>query len=100
MVKCTLTNAPTMSQALHLSNGDTLNEKLKAKGNRIESLMAAAPELIVEEAYLASVSRFPTEAEKRKILDVLAGAKESERRETLEDLFWGLLSSREFLFNH
>jgi hypothetical protein len=98
--ECERTNAPTMSQALHLSNGDTLNEKLRAKGNRIEKLLAAAPEAIVEEAYLASVSRFPTEAERRKILDVLAGAKEAERREAIEDLFWGLLSSREFLFNH
>ena len=98
--ECERTNAPTMSQALHLSNGDTLNEKLRAKGNRIEKLLASAPEAIVEEAYLSAVSRFPTEAEKRKILDVLAGAKDAERREAVEDLFWGLLSSREFLFNH
>ena len=98
--ECERSNAPSMSQALHLSNGDTLNEKLRAKGNRIETLLASAPETIVQEAYLASVSRLPTEAETRKILDVLAGAKDAERREAIEDLFWGLLSSREFLFNH
>ncbi|HEX7901140.1 MAG TPA: DUF1549 and DUF1553 domain-containing protein [Planctomycetota bacterium] len=98
--ECERSNAPSMSQALHLSNGDTLNEKLRAKGNRIEKLLASSPETIVEEAYLASVSRLPTDAERRKILDVLAGAKETERREAIEDLFWGLLSSREFLFNH
>ena len=98
--ECERTNEPTMSQALHLSNGDTLNEKLRAKGNRIEALLAAAPDVLVEEAYLSALSRPPTEAERRKIVDVLAATKPEERREAVEDLFWGLLSSREFLFNH
>ena len=98
--ECERTNAPSMSQALHLSNGDTLNEKLRAKGNRLEALMTSSPEALVEEAYLSALSRFPTDAERRKILDILAGAKDAERREAVEDLFWGLLSSREFLFNH
>jgi hypothetical protein len=98
--ECERTNAPSMSQALHLSNGDTLNEKLRAKGNRLEALLASTPDALVEEAYLGALSRFPTDAERRKIVDILAGAKESERREVVEDLFWGILSSREFLFNH
>ena len=100
--ECERTSAPSMSQALHLSNGDTLNEKLRAKDGRISKLLAdgASPEKIVEEAYLAAYSRFPTETERSKILAVLAAAPEKERREAVEDLFWGLLSSKEFLFNH
>ncbi len=98
--ECERTNAPSMSQALHLSNGDTLNEKLRAKGNRLEVLMASTPEALVEEAYLSALSRFPTDVERRKILEILAGASDPEKREAVEDLFWGLLSSREFLFNH
>ena len=91
-----------MSQALHLSNGDTLNDTLRAKDGRISALLAAnaAPEKIVEEAYLAALSRFPSEVERSKILAVLAAAPEAERRETVEDLFWGLLTGKEFLFNH
>jgi hypothetical protein len=30
----------------------------------------------------------------------LAAAPDAGRRAALEDLFWSLLSSREFLFNH
>ena len=32
--ECERTNEPSMAQALHIANGDTLNEKLAAKGNR------------------------------------------------------------------
>jgi hypothetical protein len=31
---------------------------------------------------------------------VLASVPEGEKRESLEDLTWSLLSSKEFLFNH
>ena len=59
-----------------------------------------APEKIVEEAYLSSLSRFPTAGEKKKILNVLEDAKEGEQRPLIEDMYWALLSSKEFLFNH
>jgi hypothetical protein len=100
--ECERSSAPSMSQALHLSNGDTLNEKLRAKDGRISKLLEAGtpPERIVEEAYLAAFARFPSDAERSKILAVLAAAPEAERREAVEDLYWGLLSSKEFLFNH
>jgi len=91
-----------MSQALHIANGDTLNQKLKAKNNRIEKLIAeqVADEKIVEEVYLAALSRFPGDAEKAKLLALLAESKDAGKREVVEDLYWGILSSKEFLFNH
>jgi hypothetical protein len=100
--ECERTAAPSMSQALHIANGDTLNQKLKAKNNRIEQLLAAkAPnEKIVEDLYLAALSRYPSADEKAKLLALLAEAKDAARREAVEDLFWGVLSSKEFLFNH
>ena len=39
--ECERTATPSMVQVLHISNGDTLNHKLAAKGNRIEQLLAA-----------------------------------------------------------
>jgi hypothetical protein len=100
--ECERTAAPSMSQALHIANGDTLNQKLKAKNNRIEQLLAAKTpdEGIVEEIYLAALSRYPAAEEKSKLLALLAEAKDAARREAVEDLFWGILSSKEFLFNH
>jgi hypothetical protein len=92
-----------MAQALHIANGDTLNQKLAAKGNRIETLLATGKpdDAITEEAYLIALSRFPTAKEKSSVIRLLADTKTpEEKRAALEDIFWGLMSSREFLFNH
>jgi hypothetical protein len=99
--ECERASMPSMAQALHIANGDTLNSKLRAKDNRIGALLArkASDERIVEEAYLEALSRMPTAEERSKILAILSDSREN-KREALEDLFWGLLSSREFLFNH
>jgi hypothetical protein len=98
--ECERTAEPSMAQVLHLSNGDTLNEKLKAKGNRIEKLLGsgASGAAILEELFLAALSREPTAREKEEMLKLLAGG--GEKRPAVEDLFWSVLSSKEFLFNH
>ena len=99
--ECERTSLPSMSQALHLANGDTVNMKLQSKGNRIDALLSdkAQDEKILEDAYLGALSRHPTAAEKKELLPILAGAK-ANRREGIEDLYWSVLSSKEFLFNH
>src|SRR5882672_452477 len=99
--ECERTAAPSMSQALHIANGDTLNQKLKAQGNRIGKLLGDGRDdaAIVDEAYLAALCRPPSAEEKSKLVALLADAKDN-RREAVEDLFWGILSSKEFLFNH
>jgi hypothetical protein len=100
---CERTNEPSMAQALHLANGDTLNKKLAAPDNRLAKLLTSGvpdPQLI-DEAYLLTLSRPPSAAEKTGMLQSLAAAKTPEdRRTTLEDAFWSLMSAREFFFNH
>lgn len=100
--ECERTSEPSIAQALHIANGDTLNEKLSAKDNHITKLLAQnlTNEALIDEAYLASLSRFPTDPEKTKLLTTLQQTPESERRAAVEDVFWAVLSSREFLFNH
>jgi hypothetical protein len=100
--ECERTDEPSMVQVLHLSNGDTINEKLAAKGNRIEQILSAGTpnEQIVEDAYLSSLARFPTAGEKERLVKALGEAPVEERRVVLEDLYWSLLSSKEFLLNH
>ncbi len=100
--ECERTSTPSIVQVLHLSNGDTVNDKLSAKGNRIERLLATGTpdEKIVEEAYLSAMSRFPTADEKQKIVALLKDSKPTEKRQAIEDFYWSLLSGREFLFNH
>ncbi|MBI1902597.1 MAG: DUF1553 domain-containing protein [Planctomycetia bacterium] len=101
--ECERTAQPSMVQVLHIANGDTINAKLSAKGNRIDKLLSggASDEQLVEDAYLACIGRFPTDDEKRQVLETLKDPPDgASRRELAEDLFWALLSSKEFLFNH
>jgi hypothetical protein len=99
--ECERTAQPSMVQVLHLANGSALNDKLAAKGNRIEQLLAAkaTDEQIVDEVFLATLARYPSASQKQKLLDELKAAKE-DRRAAVEDMFWGVLSSKEFVFNH
>lgn len=100
--ECERTAEPSMVQVLHIANGDSLNAKLEARGNAIDRQLAvgASDEQIVEELYLSALSRLPTPREKSDLLGQLAGAAATERRQAVEDLYWSVLSSTEFLFNH
>jgi hypothetical protein len=100
---CERTSEPSMAQALHIANGDTLNQKLSAKGNRLEKLLASVSDdsQLTDEAYLLAIGRTPTAKERAGVLEILNTTKDrAEKRLALEDVFWGLMSSREFLFNH
>lgn len=100
--ECERSNQPSMIQVLHLANGDTLNGKLAAPKGVIERMLGAkmSDEAIVEEACLATLSRMPQSHEREGFLSLLKTAGEGERRGALEDLFWALMTSREFLFQH
>ena len=55
------TSVPTITQALHIINGDTLNNKLRAPGSSVDMLLKLgfSDEQIVDYLYLASFSRYP-----------------------------------------
>ena len=96
---CEVQMEPNLSQALHMINGDTTNNKIK-EGGLIPALLKAGQthEQIVVELYLRCFTRPPTETETVKLVEVVAGG--SDPAQSLEDVFWSLLNSREFLFNH
>jgi len=101
--ECERSDEPSMVQVLHMSNGDTINQKLRADDGRITTLLdAGLPNYaIIEQAYLLSLARLPTDEEMQQMLTVMnEAAGETERRIIVEDLFWSLLTSREFVFNH
>ena len=100
--ECERTDQPSMVQVLHISNGETINGKLKAENGRINELLESnvAADAIIEDAYLAALGRFPTAEEKSQLLALISEVPADQRRLALEDLYWGILSSREFLFNH
>jgi hypothetical protein len=90
---------PNLSQALHLINGDTVQQKIQ-QGQVIDKLLSAGktPEQVIEELYLRCRSRLPQDSE---LAALRAGLAETpEPKVFLEDLFWSLLNSPEFVFNH
>jgi len=100
--ECERTATPTLVQALHLSNGDTINEKLGAPGSIVDELIASKmePSEILEKMYLTCLSRTPSDTEMSELLPYLESSSESPDREIIEDLLWSIMSSREFIFNH
>jgi len=100
--ECERSNQPSLVQALHLSNGDAVNEKLAAKNGRVSKLLAEnpTPEKLMREAWMLSLSRPPMASEQAQFAPMLSGTQGDEKRQVTEDLFWSLLTSREFLFQH
>ena len=96
---CEVKMEPTLSQALHLLNGDTTNNKIQ-QGGLIAAMQKEnlPPEQIVEKLYIRCVSRKPTPEEAAALKPLFAEGSDVKR--SLDDVFWALLNSREFLFNH
>ncbi|MBM3823266.1 MAG: DUF1553 domain-containing protein [Verrucomicrobia bacterium] len=88
-------------QALHMMNSEGIQAKLAHPEGRVARLVSEKqdPADLVTELYLATVTRFPTEAEKGVALQ--AFSQEGATRQTAaEDILWSLLNSPEFVFNH
>jgi hypothetical protein len=90
---------PTLAQSLHLVNGDTIEGKLN-KSPVIDNLLKAKqpPAVIIEDLYIRTLSRKPSETERKRMLALVA-AHPADRK-SYEDVFWALLNSTEFAFNH
>lgn len=104
--ECERSPGATLAQVLLLSNSDEIENKLSNGEARIAKLFD--PKLaekdkkplrdVVDELYLASVSRLPTSDETKTALAYLE--QQEDKRQAAEDLLWTLLNSKEFMFNH
>ena len=92
---------PSVVQALHLMNSNKLQEMLISSKGRVTQLAKseATPPQIVQELYLASFARLPTE-EEAKIAAKVFSMPDATRQTATEDVLWSLLNSAEFVFNH
>jgi len=93
------TRKPSMIQSAILMNDPVVRDRLKiAKGSRLETLLHTDNPKpngdIVDELYLAALSRFPTAQEKQASIDLLR----EYREQGAEDLLWVLVNRLDFLF--
>jgi hypothetical protein len=95
--ECERSDDTTLTRAFQLITGELINDMLADSHNRIHRLLAAgrSNEQIVEEFYLAALSRPPTGSERQAVAAILDRA--SDRRTAVEDFVWGLVNSKQFL---
>jgi hypothetical protein len=95
---CEVSTDPTLSQALHLLNGPAIEGKLRS--GVIQKMMAGnkPPEQVIDTVYIRCLSRKPSPEELGKLMAVVKSAPSPQAG--LEDVFWAVMNSREFMFNH
>jgi hypothetical protein len=84
-----------LDQALQLMNSDLIRSQIQRAAARLERLSDAA---LLDELYLAAISRQPNDKERARLATHLQAAP--DRRQAIEDVVWAVLNTNEFLFQH
>jgi hypothetical protein len=89
----------SLPQALNLVNGKTISDAVVDSNGRIAKavLGGRSDRQLVEELYLATLSRMPSAAEVDRGLEYLKDGPSRAAR--AQDLLWALLNSKGFLYN-
>jgi hypothetical protein len=98
--ECEATTDPSLSQALHLLNGSSVHSKI-VQGELVKRLLDEEKKPIdeaVRSLYLRCLSRNPTDEEMAALKTSIEASPDP--KQGLEDVFWAVLNSREFVFNH
>ncbi len=97
---CEVSMEPNLSQALHLLNGESAHGRV-INGGVVAGLLTAgkSPPEVIDELYERCFARNPTPDELNKLVGMVPQDPDG-KRQVLEDVFWALLNSEEFMFNH
>jgi len=95
--ECERSRDPGLLQALQLITGDVVLDMIRQPNNRLGKLIKAGKtdREIVEVFFVAALCRSPTEKEWTTVTKFLSESK--DRRQTLEDIVWAVVNSKEFL---
>lgn len=98
---CDRRGEPTLGQTLHLINGETIAGKIADRSGRLRRALAAgmAPSAMLDELFLAAYARPPRAEEATRLLAALP-ADGGEAAAAWQDIYWAVLNSREFAFQH
>ena len=88
-----------MAQAIHLINSPEIAEKIESPLGRVRTLLEAglSPTQIIDQLFMATLSRPPTSNERSRLLTVFT---QTDAKTATEDILWVLLNTKEFLYNH
>jgi hypothetical protein len=97
---CEREGGTSVLQVLTLANHPRVWEKIRDPAGRVAKLtrQPTADADKIDEVFLATVSRLPTDAERAACLKFLSAAESPEKG--LHGVLWGLLNTREFLLQH
>ena len=123
--ECERSNQTTLAQAFLLISGEGLQQRIARKGNRIDQLLRSpqTTDQRIESLYWTALSRGPTDEELRVIRRLFQTSQSPELnerqqalanllqqmgwhpldkldRQTMEDVVWSLVNSKEFIFRH
>src|SRR5262249_38606651 len=95
--ECERSDDTTLTQAFQMVSGPLLNKMLGQSDNSLGRLLASGrgDDDFVEELYLASLCRRPTDRERSAA--AWRVGKAADRGAALEDLVWALVNAKEFL---
>lgn len=99
--ECERSNEPSIAQALHLLNSPEINAKIGQRDGVARRLAAGTltPAALIDEVYLAVLTRYPSADERATLLTVFETAG-STREQAVEDVLWAALNTKEFLYIH
>jgi hypothetical protein len=99
---CERNNEVTLPQLLHLTGGATIAQKLAAEDGRLRSWLKTkmSDAELVDAIFLTSLSRVPRMEERELLLKTLQERGTASREEVCRDIFWAILNTKEFAFNH
>jgi len=97
---CQRAMEPALPQKLYLMADPSILQKMQAPQGRIARLLATERDdnKVLDELFLASVSRLPTAKERAWFASYRAQAR--DRRTAFVDTLWALINTHEFVFNH
>lgn len=91
---------PALPQKLYFMVDDGVQRKLQASDGRLRTLLASkkSDDEVLEELFLAALTRFPTAREKALFQEHRKTV--TDRTRAFTDTLWALINTREFVLNH
>ncbi|MEI6233378.1 MAG: DUF1553 domain-containing protein [Planctomycetota bacterium] len=97
---CERQSQPSLTQALQLSNSQTVHQRLQSASSVAKRLVEQkkSDDDIITELYLTALCRLPRPDELKKTKDYIQS--KPDRMAAVEDIAWTILNLREFVFRH